>query len=245
MSRQTSPESGWQFLNALPVAESWALKKESTAQRSHVRPARRTAAARSDSVILDRHWLKSTAGRSHDAVRSQSFDRCQPPLLWFPIIRSCVPKDTVGLPDEVVVAEASYSQARHSSGSLRFLVLPDPMGTVTPSQFVDRLGGLLVKSSFRPAQRLILFGGFLLIIEGTLRLLALAYGEAAKEAAQTVADPGVLEAVRDFLKRFVGTTLLVSGSVCFFILAIGWWMQRSLARPPSFTRSRCSLSFCC
>ena len=149
------------------------------------------------------------------------------PLRWFPIIRSCVPKETVGLPDEVVVAEASHRSAAffRKFHDLWFWI-SDLYGTVTPSQFVDRLGGLLVKSSFRPAQRLILFGGFLLIIEGVLRLLALAYGEAAKEAAEAVAEPGVLEGVRDFLKRFVGTTLLVLGSVCFFILAIGWWMQR-------------------
>ena len=149
------------------------------------------------------------------------------PLRWFPIIRSCVPKETTGLPDEVVVAEASHRSAAffRKFHDLWFWI-SDLYGTVTPSQFVDRLGGLLVKSSFRPAQRLILFGGFLLIVEGVLRLLALAYGEAAKQAAESVADPGVLEAVRDFLKRFVGTTLLVLGSVCFFILAIGWWMQR-------------------
>jgi hypothetical protein len=149
------------------------------------------------------------------------------PLRWLPIIRSCVPRETAGLPDEVVVAEASHRAAAffRKFHDLWFWI-SDLYGTVTPSQFVDRLGGLLVKSSFRPAQRLILFGGFLLIIEGVLRLLSLAYGDAVRGAAQVVAEPGVLEGVRDFLKRFVGTTLLVLGSVCFFILAIGWWMQR-------------------
>lgn len=149
------------------------------------------------------------------------------PLRWFPIIRSCVPRDTAGQPDEIVIAEASHRSAAFFRRFHDFWFwVSDLYGTVTPSQFVDRLGGLLVKSSFRPAQRLILFGGFLLIIEGVLRLLSLAYGDAAREAAQTVTEPGVLEGVRDFLKRFVGTTLLVLGSVCFFILAIGWWMQR-------------------
>ncbi|MHC4879409.1 MAG: ion transporter [Planctomycetota bacterium] len=149
------------------------------------------------------------------------------PLRWFPIIRSCVPRDTAGQSDATVVAEASHRSAAffRRFHDLWFWV-SDLYGTVTPSQFIDRLGGLLVKSSFRPAQRLILFGGFLLLVEGTLRLLSLAYGEAAQNAAETVSDPTVLEHIRDFLKRFVGTTLLVLGSVCFFILALGWWMQR-------------------
>ncbi len=156
-------------------------------------------------------------------VRSMSAS----PLRWLPIIRSCVPRDTAGQSDANVVAEASHRSAAffRKFHDLWFWV-SDLYGTVTPSQFIDRLGGLLVKSSFRPAQRLVLFGGFLLIVEGTLSLLSLTYGEAAKRAAEAATDPGVLESIRDFLKRFVGTTLLVLGSVCFFILAVGWWMQR-------------------
>jgi hypothetical protein len=133
------------------------------------------------------------------------------PWRYFPIIRKCIPKQTKELQDGEAVAAASRLTATYFR---RFhdlwYWLADLYGTVTASQFVDRVGGMLVKSSFRPAYRLVLFGGVLLSIELLLVVVSLP----------------VLEPVRAFLKNFVGTTVLLLGSVCFLILALGWWLQR-------------------
>jgi hypothetical protein len=133
------------------------------------------------------------------------------PWRYFPIIRKCIPKQTKEMQDGEAVAAAS----RLTAGYFRrfhdlWYWLADLYGTVTPSQFVDRVGGTLVKTSFRPAYRLVLFGGVLLSIELLLVVVSLP----------------LLEPLRAFLKNFVGTTVLLLGSVCFFVLALGWWLQR-------------------
>lgn len=133
------------------------------------------------------------------------------PLRWLPLIRSCIPAQA----SQMSEAEAVSTTSRRLARFLRrfhdgWFWLTDLYGTVTPSQFIDRVGGILVKSSSRPAYRLVLFGGFLLLTEVTLSVVSI----------------DALEPVRAFLKRFVGTTVLVLGGVCLFILVLGWWLQR-------------------
>lgn len=171
------------------------------------------------------------------------------PIRWLPIIRSCIPHPTTGKSEAELVAEASQKSAAffrrfHDA----WFWLSDLYGTLTPSQFIDRLGGILVKGSFRPAQRLVLFGGIFLLVEALLLIITLTSSRQAVEApaesavaavqmddAQTASDadeaaPGKdahpLVHVRHFLRRFVGTTVLVLGAICFVILAFGWWLQR-------------------
>lgn len=86
----------------------------------------------------------------------------------------------------------------------------DLHGTISPSLFVDRLGTLLVKNSFRPATRLALFGGGYLIVIGILHLTPI----------------DALTPVELFLRKFVGTTLLALGSVCLVVLSLGWWLKQ-------------------
>lgn len=133
------------------------------------------------------------------------------PLRWLPLIRRCIPAQAHQMSEAEVVSTTSRRLARFLR---RFhdgwFWLADLYGTVTPSQFIDRVGGLLVKSSSRPAYRLLLFGSFLLLTELTLSIVSI----------------DALEPVRAFLKRFVGTTVLVLGGVCLFILGLGWWLQR-------------------
>lgn len=133
------------------------------------------------------------------------------PLRWLPLIRRCIPSQAHLMSEAEVVSTTSRRLARflrkfHDG----WFWLADLYGTVTPSQFIDRVGGLLVKSSSRPAYRLLLFGGFLLLTELTLSIVSI----------------DALEPVRAFLKRFVGTTVLVLGGVCLFVLGLGWWLQR-------------------
>lgn len=134
------------------------------------------------------------------------------PFRWMPLIRPYVPRVTSRMTDGEVAAAAARSLAaglkRHHD---RWLWLADLYGTVSPSQFVDRIGTMLVRSSFRPAYRLALFGGIFLV---TKQLLAFTH---------------LLRPVHDFLNRTVGPTLMLLGGICFVILGIGWWLKR-LAR---------------
>ena len=137
-----------------------------------------------------------------------------PPLRWFPIIRSCVPHLSDDMTDSEVAAASSRRMARllkwnHDT----WFWVADLYGTVTPSQFIDRLGTTLVNSSFRPAYKLALFGGVLLLTQLLLYVTAFS----------------ALESLVEFLGRYVGTPVLVLGGVCIFVLAWGWWLKR-LAR---------------
>ncbi|MGZ0168450.1 MAG: ion transporter [Planctomycetales bacterium] len=133
------------------------------------------------------------------------------PLRWLPLIRHCIPAQASQMSEADVVSTTSRRVARflrkfHDG----WFWLTDLYGTVTPSQFIDRVGGILVKSSSRPAYRLLLFGGFLILTEATL----------------SIVEIDALEPLRAFLKRFLGTTVLVLGGVCLFVLGLGWWLQR-------------------
>lgn len=133
------------------------------------------------------------------------------PFKWFPIIRGLVPGNAGRLDDVTAVAEAARRTASYSRKfyDLWFWI-SDLYGTVTPSQFIDRVGALLVKSSSRPAYRLALFGSFLLLTEAVFHIAAL----------------DALATVRQFLQRFVGTTVMVVGGICIVVLSVGWWLQR-------------------
>lgn len=138
----------------------------------------------------------------------------RPPLSWMPIISRCVPEVSPQMTDSEVVSSAS----RRLAAVLKryhdmWFWVADLYGTVTPSQFVDRVGTTLVNSSFRPAYRLALFGGVLLFTQLLIYAMALT----------------VLEPVEKFLARFVGTPVLVLGGICVLILAVGLWLK-SLAR---------------
>ncbi|MCA9070536.1 MAG: hypothetical protein KDA84_16505, partial [Planctomycetaceae bacterium] len=133
------------------------------------------------------------------------------PFRWLPIISSLVPRITSDMSDAEVVAAASRQTARiarrfHNA----YFWFADLYGTVTPSQFVDRVGGMLVKSTSKPAYRMLIFGGLYGLTLLILKILPTLE----------------LEPVSNFLEKYVGPTVLILGSVCLFILAIGWWLQR-------------------
>jgi hypothetical protein len=135
-----------------------------------------------------------------------------PPLRWLPLVAGTVPRISARMRDAEVVSAAARALAqRLQRYRERWLWFADLYGTVTPSQFLDRLGSMLVRTSFRPTYRLALFGGMFLLTEQLLRLI-----------------PG-LQGLYAFLARFVGTPLLVLGGVCCVVLGIGWWLKR-LAR---------------
>jgi hypothetical protein len=120
--------------------------------------------------------------------------------------------------DAAVTAASAHKIAgelrRHHG---RWFWLADLHGTVTPSEFVDRVGSAMVRSSFRPAYRLTLFGTAYLVV----RLLIDATG---------LPEPAWLQGLEDL----VGKTLLLLGSICFVILGLGWWMRRLAGQATSF-----------
>lgn len=137
----------------------------------------------------------------------------RPPARWL-MLWPFLPPLSAEMDDAQCIAAA----ARRSGSTLKRwhdmgLGLADLYGTVTPSQFVDRLGTMLVNSSFRPAYRLVMFGGALVLVQVGLMFTAV-------EA---------LEPLEHLLRDFLGPTILVLGSLALLALGVGWWMKQ-LAR---------------
>jgi len=175
----------------------------------------------------------------------------QPPVVWLPLCRSLVPRTHSRMSDAEIVAAAG----RHLGSWFRWYQdlgfwAADLYGTVTPSQFVDRVGTMMIKSSATPAYRLLMFGGVFLLIRSILYFTAIISGganwdgwvptphEASTVAAEAVAEaanqsleemPFLLRAVDGFVSRYVGPTLLLLGGVCLVFLSLGIWLRR-LAR---------------
>jgi len=150
------------------------------------------------------------------------------PIRILPIIRQCIPKGARGMTDAEAVAKSS----RMTAAFLRkfhdiWFWFADLYGTVTPSQFIDRVGGMLVKSSSRPAYRLVMFGGLLLMMEGVL----------------TVIQFDALSNFRETIAGYVGTTVMILGSLCFLVLGLGIWLQRVAKESTDFYRRSVQAQF--
>ncbi|MFP6766419.1 MAG: ion transporter [Planctomycetaceae bacterium] len=150
------------------------------------------------------------------------------PIRMLPIIRQCIPKGSRGMTNSQAVAKSS----RMTAAFLRrfhdlWFWFADLYGTVTPSQFVDRVGGMLVRSSSRPAYRLVMFGGILLMMEGVL----------------TVIQFEALSTFRETIASYVGTTVMILGSVCFLVLGLGIWLQRVAKESTDFYRRSVQAQF--
>lgn len=136
------------------------------------------------------------------------------PLRWLPILSSIIPRITRSMTEAEITAATARRCGRlfQKLHGIWFWVA-DLYGTVTPSEFVDRVGSMLVKSSLKPVSRMFLFGGLFLLTSGILSLVPI----------------GILGQIKQLLSRYVGPTLVILGSVSVCVLAIGWWM-RSVAR---------------
>ncbi len=136
------------------------------------------------------------------------------PIRWLPIVRSCVPRITHSMNEADIVAAGARSLAMYLKRYHdRWLWVADLYGTVTPSQFIDRLGTMMVRGTLRPAYRLAPFGAAFLAIKLVLFF--------------THVD--TLQNVERYLDRFVGSTLMLLGGLCLIVFGAGWWLKR-LAR---------------
>ena len=90
----------------------------------------------------------------------------RPPFSWLPLVRAFVPDGDPEIRDaELLAAGVRRAAVTLKTYHDRWFWLADLHGTVTPSQFVDRLGTVLVRPRQCAARRLILFGGLFLLIE--------------------------------------------------------------------------------
>jgi hypothetical protein len=144
----------------------------------------------------------------------------RPPIRWFPVIRRYAPRLAPAMTDAEITAAAAWSAAhefrRHHD---RWLAFADLQGTVTPAEFVDRVGTAMVRSSLRPAWRLTVFGGFYLLVQLVL---------------QMAGPSSFFHWLSDQLSRVVGTVLVLLGALCFAILGVGWWMRRLAGQATHF-----------
>lgn len=89
----------------------------------------------------------------------------------------------------------------------------DLYGTITPSQFLDRLGTQIVKATARPTRRLILFGLIMLLVMGLVELTRFEF----------------LDRTATFINKFLTLPVLALGFACAIPLALGTWF-RNIAR---------------
>jgi hypothetical protein len=140
------------------------------------------------------------------------------PLRYLPIARHWVPRESLTRPDADVVAGAARSIARGLGRQhARVLWWADLATTITPAELVGRVGATIVAGTARPAVRLLLFAGLYGLLYGLLQL---------------VGKFGYVEQLAAFAERMIGKPLLVLGTVCLALLAVGAWLQR-LARDAS------------
>ncbi|MHC4953023.1 MAG: hypothetical protein ACYTGZ_03975 [Planctomycetota bacterium] len=143
------------------------------------------------------------------------------PIRWTPFVRKYVPRLAPDMTDaEVVVAGAKSSAHELGRHHKRWFWLADLYGTVTPAQFVDRVGTTMFKASLRPAYRLALFGIAFLIVWWLVNKLDI----------RSEMLSGILSA----LERIVAGFLLVLGSIAFGTLLIGWWLRNIAGQATDF-----------
>ncbi|MDH3591688.1 MAG: ion transporter, partial [Planctomycetota bacterium] len=177
----------------------------------------------------------------------------RPPLRWLPVFRRYVPRVAAGMSDaEVVVAAAHTTAAELERHHDRWLWFADLHGTVTPSQFVDRVGSAMVKAAFRPAYRLVLFGLIVLVFKGVFAIADVgkeppAPGTGTEPVATAPEDAGWLKrTVGPFLQRAEQALfdfLFVLGGICFAILGVGLWLRHVAGQATDFFAKSASAQY--
>jgi len=141
------------------------------------------------------------------------------PIRWTPFVRRYVPRIASDMTDaEIVVAGAKSAAKELQRHHRRWFWFADLYGTVTPAQFVDRVGTTMFKASLRPAYRLALFGLAYLLLQFLFQYIPNDFVR------------GVIGA----LERIVGPFLIVLGSVAAGALLIGWWLRSVAGQATDF-----------
>jgi len=142
-------------------------------------------------------WLRPADVQSLDRViRVLS----APAVRWLPIVRRVAVHPLPALPEERIVGLARRVAEWVDGWHGRMLFLADLHGIVTGPQLLDRVATAMVKTSQRPAVRLLLFGGLFSITS--------VFWE------------------DNCLSKIVGLPLVVLGSICLVFLVVGHWLKR-------------------
>ena len=123
------------------------------------------------------------------------------PVRWLPMVGRFAVQPLPPTPEERVVALARRVAEWMETWHGRLLFHADLHGIVTGPQILDRVATALIKATQRPAVRLLLFGGLFLLINQ------------------------VFGWQNEFLKAIVATPLIVLGSLCLVLLALGRWLK--------------------
>lgn len=162
--------------------------------------------------------------RSARAVRMFA----RPGLRWIPILRKYVPRVAPHMSAAEVTAAAAHTiSAEISRHHGRWFWVADLYGTVTPSEFVDRVGSTMMRGAFRPAYRLALFGLAFLAVDLLSRAVPSQF----------------LDNLWSFLRPLVGEVIVILGGVCLLILALGWWLKRLAGQATFFYEQTVNAQF--
>ncbi len=126
-----------------------------------------------------------------------------PVIRSLPVIRWFRSPERLGSPGERVADFGRRIANLLERWRERILHVADMHGIVTGPQILDRIASAMVKASFRPARNLLVFGALFMVV----RLVV-----------------GTKNPVGEFLEKFVGTPLIVLGSVCLVFFLVGRWM---------------------
>jgi hypothetical protein len=129
-----------------------------------------------------------------------------PLLRHAPIVRRLVPAARLANPVEAAAA-AAQAVGQVLQDLLAVLHFwGDLSGISTGPQILDRIGTAVVTATKRPAVRLLVFGGFFLLVEGIAELLGFSVVEIAA--------------------RYLGLPILILGSTCLVLFLLGRWFKR-------------------
>ncbi|MHC4451720.1 MAG: ion transporter [Planctomycetota bacterium] len=143
------------------------------------------------------------------------------PIRWTPFLRRYVPRLAPDMDDaEVVVAGAKSAAKELRRHHRRWFWFADLYGTVTPAQFVDRVGTTMFKASLRPAYRLAVFGMAFLIVSMLIHQLEI--------------RNDFVRALFSTLDRLVGDFLMILGSIAIGTLLAGWWLRNLAGQATEF-----------
>lgn len=198
-----------------PQTDSWEPPCGKSDEASRVLPLEHVIArlmAATPAVISDRigrHVATSVARWC------QAFDLFG--VRRLPVIRDLVAASRLTDPYETTALVANRIGMLLDRALDRVYWLADLYGTVTAPQLVDSIGEYMVKSTERPARRLVLLGMAFLLVSYLLEPLLL---------VPTWMSEGV--------QRLLGTPLIVLGVLCLLPLLVGHWFRRIAGEASDF-----------
>lgn len=127
-----------------------------------------------------------------------------------PLIKELVEQRRQG-PAHVAALAANYAGIALQSMLNVVFFLADLQGTISGPVFLDRLGSTLIAAAARPAKRLLMLGGLLLILYVLVRILP---------------TPGIVMFGAGKIEKLLGVPVIVLGIVCLIPWGLGVWLTK-------------------